>query len=252
VGPTDKEIADDMAIGGLRNAAASVSRLTYSASFSLKLGQSIQDVLRADLEAHRPVDTLDQSWVYMSCKVVGSKKEDKLRPPADAVAAVEAVLIEHTNPPDSSNHTPLTLIKAFLLEAWRVAAKDPDDQVGSWLKEGGPAGIILQPKDPGIFPDVSAPADWMPDDLHCDEHAFKNYQGVEEHEATLKEMTTHLDKGHRSAFNSYNELWEYVGGKPILSKLGLIVKTRNGVESAPTILDTKESDVKRITAKING
>ena len=62
-------------------------------------------------------------------------------------------------------------------------------------------------------------------------------------------MTTHLDKGHLSAFNSYNELWEYVGGKPILSKLGLIVKTRNGVESARTILDTKESDVKRITAK---
>ena len=37
VGPTDKEIADDMAIGGLRNTAASVSRLTYFVSFGLKL-----------------------------------------------------------------------------------------------------------------------------------------------------------------------------------------------------------------------
>ena len=92
--------------------------------------------------------------------------------------------------------------------------------MGSRLKEGGPAGVILQPKDPGIFPDVSAPADWMPDDLYCDEHAFKNYQEVEDHEATLKEMTTHLDKGHLSAFNSYNELWKYVGGKPILSNSG--------------------------------
>ena len=117
MGPTDKEIADDMAIGGLRNTAASVSRLTYSASFGLKLGQEIQTGLRADMEAHRTKGTLEQSWVCLSCKVVGSKKEDKLRPPAAAVAAVEAVLVKQTNPPDSRNHKPLTHIKAFLLEA---------------------------------------------------------------------------------------------------------------------------------------
>ena len=75
-----------------------MSRLTYSASFGLKLGNEIQAALRTDMEAHRASGTLQQSWVYLACKVVGSKKEDKLRPPAVAVEAVEAVLVKHTNP----------------------------------------------------------------------------------------------------------------------------------------------------------
>ena len=61
------------------------------------------------------------------------------------------------------------------------------------------------------------------DDLHFDQHAFRNYYGVEDHEATEKEMQTRLDEGHLSAFDTYEELWEYVGEKPILSNLGLII-----------------------------
>ena len=43
----------------------------------------------------------------------------------------------------------------------------------------------------------------MPEDLHCDQYAFRYYYGVEDHEATEKEMQTHLDKGHLSAFDTY-------------------------------------------------
>ena len=58
-----------------------------------------------------------------------------------------------------------------------------------------------------------------------------------------------MDKGHLLAFDTYEQLQEYVGGKPVLRKLGLIVKTRNGITKARMILDTKESGVKWITAK---
>ena len=57
-------------------------------------------------------------------------------------------------------------------------------------------------------------------------------------------MQNHLDKVHLAAFDTYELLEEVVGGKPILNKLGLIVKTRNGVAKARTILDAKESGVK--------
>ena len=45
-----------------------------------------------------------------------------------------------------------TNIDAQLLEAWRAAAKDPNDQVSVWLKFGAPTGITSQLQDPGIFP----------------------------------------------------------------------------------------------------
>ena len=62
-------------------------------------------------------------------------------------------------------------------------------------------------------------------------------------------MQAHLDKGHLVSFRSYEDLATYVGGKPVLNKIGLIIKTRNGVTKARTILDTKESGVTRVTAK---
>ena len=55
------------------------------------------------------------------------------------------------------------------------------------------------------------------------------------------------------AFDSREQLTGYVEGSPphtpILNKIGLIVKTRNGITKARTILDTKQSGVKRMTAK---
>ena len=171
-GPTEKEIADDLAIGGLRNTAETVSRLSYSAEFGIKLGSDMQAALRSEMDEHRAKGTLQDSWVYQACKIIGSKKEEKKRPPAQAVEAVKALIVKHVQPPEAHDHIPLTLIDAILLEAWRVAAKDPDDPVGPWLKTGGPAGILIQALCPEIFPDVAAPADWMPEDLHCDQHAF--------------------------------------------------------------------------------
>ena len=40
-----------------------------------------------------------------------------------------------------------------------------------------------------------------------------------------------------------------MGGKPILNKIGLIVKVRNGVSKARMILYTRESGVNKITTK---
>ena len=65
-------------------------------------------------------------------------------------------------------------------------------------------------------------------------------RGVEESCAEEAEMMDHLEKDHLS---------EYLQGKPILSKIGMITKVRNGVTKIRTILDTKESGVTWITSK---
>ena len=86
-----------------------------------------------------------------------------------------------------------------------------------------------------------------PGDLQCDASTFTNYPGVEEKDVTTTEMQTHIDFEHLPEFDTFEELEDFVGGKPILNKLGVIEKVRNGVTRARTILDTKARVVKRIT-----
>ena len=52
-----------------------------------------------------------------------------------------------------------------------------------------------------------------------------------------------------AAFDSLDELKTFVGGEVALNKLGLIVKTRNGVTKARMILDTSQSKVKRASTQ---
>ena len=104
--------------------------------------------------------------------------------------------------------------------------------------------------DPGIFPPCHRPADLQPQDIHCDEQQFCNYPGVEEQDITDAELLAHLTKEHLCAFDTHAELASFVQSKkPILNKLGLIVKTRNGITKARMILDTNQSGVKRITSQ---
>ena len=121
--------------------------------------------------------------------------------------------------------------------------------MGQWLLYGAPAGILHQPLDPGIFPDAAAPPQINPIELTCDVTTFRNYAGVEEHSTTEEEMQAHIDKHHLREFDTFEELSQYVGGKPTLSKIGLIAKIRNGVTKHRFILDAKESWVKSITSK---
>ena len=136
-------------------------------------------------------------------------------------------------------------VDANIIEAWRAAAGDPDDQVTQWLTHGAPAGIEFPMEDPGIFPVSLHPADIHPRDLHCDLGNFRNYSGVDQSEVTEIELQEQLDKGHLLAFDSEAELRQYLGafgegkgGDPILNKIGLVKKTRNGVLKIRMILDT--------------
>ena len=70
--PTDKEQADALAIGGLRNSADSVARLSFTAAFGIDLGTAIRKRLCSDLEEKRTADKLEGSWVHRTCAAVGT------------------------------------------------------------------------------------------------------------------------------------------------------------------------------------
>ena len=52
--PTDKEQADVMAIGGLRNTADSLNRLTYVAEYGVELGEKSRMLCTANLHGSKP------------------------------------------------------------------------------------------------------------------------------------------------------------------------------------------------------
>ena len=113
--------------------------------------------------------------------------------------------------------------------------------------EGPPMGITMQVEDPGIFPTAVVEPNMDHSSLHCDLANFRNYAGVEESETTETEIRAHLEKGHLMSFTSLDDLRNFVNGEPILNKLGLITKVRNGISKTRMILDTKESWVKHAT-----
>ena len=127
---------------------------------------------------------------------------------------------------DGVNVTP---VHVGLLEAWRCAAKDPDEEVTSWLKHGCPAGIRNSVAGCGIFPDVSDEGQPDLEDgelLDTDFGTFLNYSSVDGDSDAEAEVLRLVQEGHLKACASPAEVEQYLGVEPVLSKLGLIVKVK--------------------------
>ena len=89
--PTDKEAADALAIGGLRDAADSVGRLHMVAAFGRKLSSRLRQLVQFNEDTHTVANTLDQSWIAATIDAIGSDKLDA-GPPADAIKSVKDLI----------------------------------------------------------------------------------------------------------------------------------------------------------------
>ena len=153
--PTDRETADALAIGGLRNAAGSVSRLHFLASLGQKMGQAMRGALMDNLNKHRRQSDLNEqdAWINQVRACIGS--EDR-KPPVAAIAKIKAIIHEFTRQPGAAQRAAapsLSDLDTVTLEDWRVASKHPDVEVCGWQRTGVPGGIKLMPTDAGgIFP----------------------------------------------------------------------------------------------------
>ena len=65
-----------------------------------------------------------------------------------------------------------------------------------------------------LRPDPGIEATAEPNDINCVEQTFQNYTNVENQDVTEAELQAHVTQGHVVAFDTFEELSEYVGGKP--------------------------------------
>ena len=79
-----------------------------------------------------------------------------------------------------------------------------------------------------------------------------NYEGLEESEEAAAEIAKHATAGRLRVCDSLDKVKEFLGADPVVSKLGLIVKTKAGVTKRRLILDAKESKVSLATASEEG
>ena len=72
--PDDKDVADSLAVGGLYNAAESVSKLTFLAAFGLRLGRPLKGELSEERARHIEVGPPEQSWIHCTCEAWAALK----------------------------------------------------------------------------------------------------------------------------------------------------------------------------------
>ena len=122
---------DKLAVGGLRNARHTVSRLHLVASFGAQLGVQLEDLLSAQ-----------KGWIDEALAAIGNSKS---LPNSSATLAVRQLLGQASaagpvGPVDNGSCT--SPVFATLLRSWQNACSDPDDQVADWFLNGAP---VLRP-----------------------------------------------------------------------------------------------------------
>jgi hypothetical protein len=147
--------------------------------------------------------------------------------------------------------TPLATVDVELLEIWRRAAGDPDDQPTKWLIEGAPAGLTSEIVDRGIFPlyDPEADAAEFAADSLCTEPDFANYPGVEESTHVADELARLVKLGFVMEFDGYDLAQKFVGGDIVLSRIAVIEKLRNGKMKVRIVVDSKRSCISRASRR---
>eukprot|EP00973_Karenia_brevis_P085174 11823355-Karenia_brevis.AAC.1 len=79
-----------------------------------------------------------------------------------------------------------------------------------------------------------------PEQLQTDYDTFANYEGIEADEDVASELQRLTSKGYLRRFDSLRDCQAFFHGeKPILSKIGVIVKNRAGKVKKRIVLDSK-------------
>ena len=224
-------------IGGMRRAARSLE-LTSPASrvIGAKLHTALCNWLRANPSTLQGI--LAKVGADVPCLDPGT------------VDTARGIVCDVLNPA-VREPSALTEVYAGILGAWRRLAEDPDDLPEQWLATGAPGGVTRDIEDRGIFEPYDEELDARtvdPNDL-ATEPDFTNYAGVEEDDLVQEEMDRLVEKRFLLQFDTLDETCSYLGGEPVLSKIGVIKKVRLGKLKRRLVLDAKRSMVSAASRK---
>ena len=110
------------------------------------------------------------------------------------------------------------------------AACDPAIAIADWLQTGAPAGIEcgydcldgIFPRVPPEEPDLESEA------LYTDYDAFINYSGVETDPDVQEAIKGYVRAGYLKPFDTLAAAAAFVGGQPIITKVGAVKKGQGG------------------------
>ena len=265
----EKLIEENAAVGGLRRAGAAVDKLNHLAIQGAKA--------RIKLERFMHDNFLEVNWMMsliglpVVCVCSGSHPDSHpvvcTRPagsptssfsssstsscPACRLARLtDAFRIEFAKvldcsaddlEPVAAENQVSTALRPGLFAAWRRYAHDPETEVEQWLRLGAPCGIAHQPKDAGIFPVVGDTPELSADHLEPIDTEMQDDSDIQ---TALEELKTYVDKGFIKQFNTEQEITDFLGHRPTLSKLVVLKKLlADGREKKRVILDCKSSGV---------
>ena len=235
----------------LRNISKSVgNKMMY-------VGKQLSNLIERELDRHpmiqqrllanigKPLEEVDQVEEWMDNLRLDMKQ--LLTRNSGNINMQEQLDIEPIN-----NRVYATCIRGHLLKFWAEVVEDPGSKVAQWLIEGAPAGMTVGTDDlDHVCPrvDVDDTDCFDPSVLSTDFDEFENYFGVETDHDASKAITQYFEKGYLKCFDTLDQLREFVGGQPILSKLGCIKKLKYNADTQAythkvrIILDCKQSKV---------
>lgn len=238
----EKRQEDERSLGGMRRAARAVAQLPSV----ITMGARVRNLMESFI-AEYP-ETVDEC-----CKAIGAEGGD-LGPPDWKLEVLRwelAQVVGATSVDAVCENDCTSPIRAHLLKAWAQAARDPGAAAADWLLHGAPAGITQLPELEGVFPrssgDVNEYLD--PAELDYDADGFVNYKGIDEDQVVAEQIAKYRDLGYLQEFDSYERCRNYLGGEPVLSRFGLVVRTKMGKTKKRLILDVKQSQVKYSTRR---
>ena len=228
-------------VGGLRRPSRALNMNPGSRDIGYRIRSSLFSLFDAS-----------PKLIQICCSAIGSDdphagpNEEQLRLCRQAIALV--VGASEWEPVHSIAYN--TSVRPGLLGAWRLAAADPDDQPEKWCRFGAPAGVREHPIDRDIFPTVEPEVVSDPEMLTSDYDSFTNYDNVDSDEDAAPEISRLIAAGFVLPFDSLDDCTRYLGEKPVLSKIGLIVKMRAGKMKKRIVLDAKRSGISGSSTKL--
>ena len=129
----------------------------------------------------------------------------------------------------------------------------PGCSVADWCWDGAPSGVTEDPLLDDLFPaELSAT---NPDIDHVElvrsVEDFSNYPGFEVDDGAVNEVLAYAkrDPPFLLELDSWDEVVQYLGSEPILSRFGVLKRWKGGRLKKRVVLDVKESRVTCITRR---
>ena len=236
--PREKEVEEEAALGGMRNPKRSCEKLPEAKS----TGEFVRDLLDHTVSVYP--DLLETAHDILS----GAEQVREIEGHNyDVVKAAVMKLLETEVPLPAKTARASSPLNAQAIWDWGHLTDDPDaTTLAEWIQQGAPLGFDEPIACNGVFPKVSGtPADLPSDaEIRRPSEGWQNWPSADEEIADLRELVKDAEKkGFCEVTQDEEEAVKILGDKPVLNKLGVVVKFSGQTKKSRIIWDLRESGV---------